>query len=188
MSDCEVTLLPSGVSLVRAISVRLTFLLVSVERSLGWLSCLFFALGIGVGAASPALARPVQLAPGCDRLLCIMCVWPFNSVSAVGVIVGTPGGLPTLSGFSALISAGWNIVRRFVNKVPLRLRPKPLSSYKVQLVHCITLLSDCALDPSCHSFARIRPAYSCQGPRSSTAEGQWSHLRSKFKLHPPCEL
>ena len=126
----------------------------------------------------PELARPVQLAPGCNGLLSIMFVYPFNSVSLVRVIVATPSGLPKLSGFSAFISAGWTIVQRFVDNVPLRLRPKVLSSYKVKLVNCITLLSDRALAPSCHSFARIRPAYYHQGTRSSAAEGQWSHLRS----------
>ena len=99
----------------------------SVERSLGWLSRFFFALDVGVGAASPSLSPPVQLAPGCDGLLSIMFVYPFNSVSAVGVVVATPGGLPTLSGFSAIISAGSAIVRWFVDEVPLRLMPKELS-------------------------------------------------------------
>ena len=73
MSDCEVTLLPSGASLVWALNVCLVFLFVSVQRSLAWLS-LFLALVLGVGAASPALARPVQLAPGCYGLLYIMFV------------------------------------------------------------------------------------------------------------------
>ena len=72
MSDCEVTLRPNGVSLVWALNVRLVFLLVSVERNLAWLSRFFLALVVGVGVASPASARPVQLAPGCDRLLSIM--------------------------------------------------------------------------------------------------------------------
>ena len=158
-----------------------------VERSLVWLSRFFFARVVGVGATSPSLAHPVQMAPGYKGLLCIMFVYPFNSVSMVRVIVVTPGGFPTLLGFSAVISSGWTIVRRFVDNFPLRLRLKVLSSYKLKLVNCITLLSDRALAPSRHSFARIRPAYSCQGPRSSAAEGQWSHLRSQFELHPPCE-
>ena len=51
----------------------------------------------------------------------------------------------------------------------------------------INLLSDRASGPSCHSLSLIRLAYSRQGPRSSAAEGQWSHLRSQFELHPPCE-
>ena len=85
------------------------------------------------------------------------------------------------------IRAGWTIVRRFVDEVPLRLRPKALSSYKVQLFNCITLLSDRASGPSCHSFALIRFAYSHRGPRSSAAAGKWSHLRSQFELRPPCE-
>ena len=53
MSDCEVTLLPSSVSLVWVLFVRLAFLLMSVEKSLVWLSCFFFDLVVGVGAASP---------------------------------------------------------------------------------------------------------------------------------------
>ena len=72
MSDCEVTLRPSGVSLVWVLNVRLVYLLVSIERSLAWLSRFFLALVVGVGAASPSLARPVQLAPGCDGLLSII--------------------------------------------------------------------------------------------------------------------
>ena len=74
MSNCEVTLQPSGVYLIWALIVRLAFLLVSVEISLGWISRFFFALVVGIGAASLALARPVQFAPGCDRLLSIMSV------------------------------------------------------------------------------------------------------------------
>ena len=71
------------------------------------------------------------------------------------VIVATPGGLPTLSGFSDVIRAGWTIVRRFSDEVPLRLRPKALSSYKVKLVNCITLLSDRALAVLPKSALRI---------------------------------
>ena len=74
MSDCEVTLLPSRVSLVWALCVRLAFLLMFVERSLVWLSRFFFARVVCVGVASPTLARPVQLAPGCEGLLSIMFV------------------------------------------------------------------------------------------------------------------
>ena len=170
MSDCEFILRPSGLSLVWALNVRLVFLFVSVKKSLAWLSRFFLARVVGVGAASLALAGPVQLAPGCDGLLSIMFLSPCNSVSAVGVIMATPGGLPTLSGFSAVIRAGWTIVRRFVNEVTLRLRPKALSSYKVKLSNCITLLSDRALGLSRNSSAQIRPAYSHQGPRSSAVE------------------
>ena len=126
MSDCEVTLRPSGVSLVWALNVRLVFLFVSVKRSLAWFS-LFLALVFGVGAVALALGCPVQLAPGCNGLLSIMFSFPCNVVSVVGVLVATPGGLPTLSGFSAVIRAGWTIVRRFVDEVPLRLRPEALS-------------------------------------------------------------
>ena len=68
MSDCKVTLQPSGVSLVWALNVRLVFLFVSVKRSLAWLSR-FLALVFDVGAAAPALGCPVQLAPGCNVLL-----------------------------------------------------------------------------------------------------------------------
>ena len=87
----------------------------------------FLDLVVVVGAASLALALPVQWAPGYDGLLSVMDLDPCNSVSVVGVIMATPGGLPTLSGFSAVICAGWTIVRRFVDEVPLRLRPKALS-------------------------------------------------------------
>ena len=114
MSDCEVTLRPSGVSLVWALNVRLVFLFVSIKRSLAWLSR-FLALVFGVGAAAPALGLPVQLAPGCNGLLYNIFLFPCNAVSPVGVLVATPGGLPTLSGFSAVICAGWTIVRRFAN-------------------------------------------------------------------------
>ena len=101
MSDCEVTLRPSGVSLVWALNVRLVFLFVSVKRSLAWLSR-FRALVFGVGATSPALGRPVQLAPGCKGLLSIMFLFPCNAVSTVGELAATPGGLPTLSGISVI--------------------------------------------------------------------------------------
>ena len=57
MSDSEVTLLPSGASLVWALNVRLVFLFVAVQRSLTWLS-LFLALVLGVVAAAPALGFP----------------------------------------------------------------------------------------------------------------------------------
>ena len=77
MSDCEVTLRPSGVSLVWALNVRLVFLFVSVKRSLAWLSR-FLALVFGVGAAAPDLGRPVQLAPGCNGLLSIMFLFPLH--------------------------------------------------------------------------------------------------------------
>ena len=68
MSDCEVTLLPSGASLVWALNFRLVFLFVAVQRSLAWLS-LFLALVFGVGAAAPALGSPLQLVPGCNELI-----------------------------------------------------------------------------------------------------------------------
>ena len=105
-------------SLVWALNVCLVFLFVSVQRSLAWLS-LFLALVFGVGAAAPALGRPVQLVPGCNGLLSIMFLFPCNAVSAVGDLVATPGGLPTLSGFSAVIRAGRTIVRRFSDEVSL---------------------------------------------------------------------
>ena len=151
------------------------------------MASLFLALVLGVGTASPAVGRPVQLVPGCTGLLSIMFLFPCNAVSTVGVLVATPGGLPTLSGFSAVIRAGSTIVGRFADEVSLRLRPKALSSYKVQLFKMITLLSNRASVPSCHGFALICAAYSCQGPRSSAVEGQCSHFRSQFELHPPCE-
>ena len=74
MSDCEVTLLwylselslPSSLSLVWALFVRLAFLLMSCERSLVWLPRFFFAISVGTSTVSYALARPVQLAPGCE--------------------------------------------------------------------------------------------------------------------------
>ena len=69
--------------------------------------------------------------PGCNELIYVMFLFPSPAVSAVGDLVATPGGLPTLSGFSAVIRAGWTIVRRFSDVVLLRLRPKALSSYKV---------------------------------------------------------
>ena len=72
MSDCKVTLRPSGMSLVWALNVRLVYLLVSVEISLSWFCHFLLALVVSVGAASPALARPIQLAPGCDGLLSII--------------------------------------------------------------------------------------------------------------------
>ena len=126
MSDCEVDLRPSGISLVWALNVRHVFLYVSVKRSLAWIS-LFLDLVFGVDAATLDLGRPVHLALGCNGLLSIMFLFPWNAVSAVGVLVATPGCLPTLSGFIAVVRVGWTIVRRFVGKVPLRLRPKSLS-------------------------------------------------------------
>ena len=68
MSDCEVTLLPSGASLVWALNVCLVFLFVAVHRSLAWLS-LFLALVFGVGAAAPALGFPLELVSGCNKLI-----------------------------------------------------------------------------------------------------------------------
>ena len=93
MSDCEVTLRPSGASLVWALNARLVFLFVSVQGSLAWLS-LFLALVAGVSASAPDLGRPLQLVPGCNGLLSIMFLFPCNAVSAVGDLVATPGGLP----------------------------------------------------------------------------------------------
>ena len=117
-----------------------------------------------------------------------MILFPSPAVSVVGDLVDTPECLPTLSGFCAVIRAGWTSVRGFSEEVLLRLRPKALSSYKVLLFKInVTVLSDLALGPSYHSFARIRLAYSRRGPRSSAAEGQWSHLWSQFELHLPCE-
>ena len=68
--------------------------------------------------------------------------------------MATPGGTLTLSGFSAVISAGCTIVQSFVDNVaPLRLRPKALSSYKVKLFNCLTLI-DCATAPSRQSLPK----------------------------------
>ena len=71
MSDCEVTLLPSDASLVWALNVRLVILFVAVQRSLAWIS-LFRALVFGIGAAAPALGFPLQLVPGCNKLIYVM--------------------------------------------------------------------------------------------------------------------
>ena len=185
MSNCEVTLLRSGGSLVWALNVRLVFF-VAVQKSLAWLS-LFLALVFGVGAAAPALGFPLQLVPGFNELIYVMFLFPSPAVSVVGDLVDTPGCLPTLSGFCAVIHAGWTSVQGFSEEDLLRLRPKALSSYKVLLFKIITVLSNRASGPSCHSFAWIRLAYSHRGPSSSAAEGQWSHLRPQFELHPPCE-
>ena len=68
MSDCEVTLLPSGASLVWALNVRLVFLFVAVQRSLAWLS-LFLALVFGIGAAALDLGSPLELVPGYNKLI-----------------------------------------------------------------------------------------------------------------------
>ena len=101
--------------------------------------------------------------------------------------MATPSDILTLSGFSTVISAGCDIILGFaVDVVLLRLVPKALSSYKVNLFNYITL-SDPASVPSRQSFAQISPAYSLLVPMSSAAEGQWSHLRSQFELHPPCK-
>ena len=72
----------------------------------------------------------------------------------------TPGGITTLSGFPAVISAGCNIiVGVVVDPFTLNLlRPKALS-FKVKLFNFFTL-SDSALAPSRQSFARICPEYS----------------------------
>ena len=89
-----------------------------VKRSLAWLS-LFLALVFGIGAAAPAFGRPLQLVLECNGLLSITFLFPCNVVSAVGKLVATPGGLLPLSGFCAVIRAGWTIVRRFSDEVPL---------------------------------------------------------------------
>ena len=68
MSDCEVTLLPSDASLVWALNVRIVFLFVAVQRNLAWLS-LFLALIFGVGSSAPALGFPLELVPGCNKLI-----------------------------------------------------------------------------------------------------------------------
>ena len=187
MSNCKVTILPSGASLVWALNVRIVFLFVAVQRNLAWLS-LFLALIFGVGSSAPALGFPLELVPGCNKLIYVMLLFSGTAVSAVGDLVDTPECLPTLLGFCAVIRAGWTSVRGFSEEVLLQLRPKALSSYKVLLFKItVTVLSDRASGPSCHSFAWIRLAYSRRGPRSSAAEEQWSHLRSQFELHPPCE-
>ena len=55
--------------------MRLSLFFVNVRQEKPSLAFpIFFALVVGVGAASPALARPVQLAPVCDELLSIMFV------------------------------------------------------------------------------------------------------------------
>ena len=79
MSNCEVTLLPSGASLVWALNVRLVFS-VAVQKSLAWLS-LFPALVFGVGAAAPALEFPLQLVPGCNEERMYVCLWGVTFMS-----------------------------------------------------------------------------------------------------------
>ena len=91
MSDCEVTLLPSGASLVWALNVRLVFLFVSVQRSLAWLS-LFLALVFGVSAPTPALGFPLELVPGCNKLIYVMILFPSPAVCALGDTRGYPLG------------------------------------------------------------------------------------------------
>ena len=159
MSNCEVTLLPSGASLFWALNVRLVFLFVAVQRSLAWIS-LFLALVFGVGPAAPELGFPLELVPGCNKLIYVMFLFPSPAVSAVGYLVDTPRCLPTLSGFSAAIRVGWTSVWGFSKEVLLRLRPKALLSYKVLLFKVtVTVLFDRALGPSCQSFDWIRLAY-----------------------------
>ena len=68
MSDCGVTLLPRGASLVWALNFRLFFLLVAVQRSLAW-PYLFLALVFGVGDAAPALGFPLELVSGCNKII-----------------------------------------------------------------------------------------------------------------------
>ena len=84
--------------------------------------------------------------------------------------MATPGGIPMLSGFSAVISAGCNIILSFaVDVALLRLRPK-LLLFKVKLFNCFNI-SYPASAPSRQSFAQIRPVYSRLGPMYSAAEG-----------------
>ena len=118
MSDCEVTLLPSGVSLVWELNVCLVFLFVAVQRSLTWLS-LFLSLVFGVGAAAPALGSPLQLVPRCNKLIYVMFLFPSPELSAIEDLVDTPECLLTLSGFCAVICAGWTGVRGFSEEVLL---------------------------------------------------------------------
>ena len=118
MSDCEVILRPSGASLVWALNVRLVFLFVSVPGSLGWLS-LFLALVFGVSAAAPALAPPSNW---CLDAMDYYLLWFYFCVMQcprLGTSWLPPGGLLTLSGFFAVFRAGWTIVQRFSDEVPL---------------------------------------------------------------------
>ena len=98
----------------------------AVQRSLTWIY-LFLALVFGVGAAALDLGVPLELVPGCNKLIYVMFLFPSPAVSAVGDLVDTPGCLPTLSGFCAVIRAGWTSVRGFSEEVLLRLRPEALS-------------------------------------------------------------
>ena len=50
-----------------------------------------------------------------------MFLFPITAVSAVGNLVDTPECLPTLSGFCAVIHAGWTSVRGVLEEVLLRL-------------------------------------------------------------------
>ena len=87
--------------------MRLSRFFVTIVCRKSLLASLFFsAIIVGADAASSALACPVLMAPGCKELFSIKFTLPFTLLSVVGVIVATPGGLPTLSGFSAIISAG----------------------------------------------------------------------------------
>ena len=58
VSNCEVTLLPSSVSLVWALCVRLAFLVVSLDRSLGWLSRFSFLLSLASAPRPRLLLAP----------------------------------------------------------------------------------------------------------------------------------
>ena len=109
-----------------------------------------------------------------QKLLSTLFSNPFTALSSVWIIMATPGGIPTLSDFHAVISSGRNIILGVAVDPSdlLLLKPKALS-FKVKLFNFFTL-SDSASAPSRQSFARIRPAYSRIGPMSSASEGQWS--------------
>ena len=92
MSDCEVTLRPSGAFLVWALNVRLVFLFVSVLGSLAWLS-LFLDLVFGVGAAAPDLGFSLQLVPGCNELIYVM----FFVSESRSIRYWGPSGYPRVS-------------------------------------------------------------------------------------------
>ena len=113
MSNCVVTLLwylseislPSVVSLVWPLCVRLAFLLPSCERSLVLLPR-FFCHSRWRRRRVPSFSSPRPVGARVRRTIIYKVQKPFTSFSVVGVIVDTPRGLPTLSGFSAVISAG----------------------------------------------------------------------------------
>ena len=85
--------------------------------------------------------------------------------------MATPVGIPTLSGFRYVISAGYNIILSLAVAIALLvLRPKALS-FKVKFFKFFAL-SDPASAPSSQIFSRILPGYSSLGTMSSAAEGQ----------------